>query len=363
MPDRALAAGTSEALLYGSTWEDAEVLCEALRPVARGGRLLSIAGSGDNVLALLTLDPVELLAVDINRAQLAALELRSLSFRQLDYNALLSFLGVLSSATRIRTYLSLRSGLSAPARQYWDANQGAVRRGIIHSGRFERYLGYFRRWVFPLIHSRRLVEAFLSLPDRDERERFYDTYWNSRLWRLCCRAYFSSFGMTLLGRYPNSMQQVTLSPGRTLLDRARTAFTAYPPAQNPYITYVLFGNYTQEALPYYLTPSAVDIIRPRVDRIHVVHGRIEDAIVETAVDGVNLSNIFEPLADGEFREVYDMLTRRVRPGGRLVYWTLFVSRAQTPTSPRTRPLVDTAQALQARSRAASYQELHIDEVI
>jgi S-adenosylmethionine-diacylglycerol 3-amino-3-carboxypropyl transferase len=360
---RRRAAGTHETLRYGCTWEDAEVLCEALDPVARRGRVLSVAGAGDNVLALLTLDPVEVIAVDVSVAQLAALELRILSFRQLGYDALLSFLGVLSSATRNQTYLSLRGGLSVPARQYWDMNLGAFRRGIIHCGRFERYLGYFRRWVFPLIHSRRLVDAFMSLEDQIERESFYDTHWNSALWRLCCRAYFSSFGMTLLGRHPNSMQQVTVSPGRTLLDRARTAFTAHPPAQNPYITYVLFGNYTLEALPYYLTPFAVDIIRRRVDRIRLVHGRIEDAVVETPVDAVNLSDIFEPFSDGEFRKVYDTLARKVRRGGRLVYWTLFVGRAQVPTSTRTRSLVETAMALQARNRAASYGELHIDEIV
>ncbi len=47
----------ARVIRYGSVWEDADVLCEALAPVAPGGRLLSIASAGDNVLALLTLDP------------------------------------------------------------------------------------------------------------------------------------------------------------------------------------------------------------------------------------------------------------------------------------------------------------------
>ena len=61
---------------YASVWEDADILCEALAPRAGGGRLLSIASGGDNALALLTLDPAEVVAVDLSTAQLACLELR-----------------------------------------------------------------------------------------------------------------------------------------------------------------------------------------------------------------------------------------------------------------------------------------------
>ena len=57
-----------DAIRYGSVWEDADVLCEALAPVAQNGRLLSIASSGDNALALLTLDPAEVVAVDLSPA-------------------------------------------------------------------------------------------------------------------------------------------------------------------------------------------------------------------------------------------------------------------------------------------------------
>ena len=77
---------------YASVWEDADVLCEALAPVAPGGRLLSIASAGDNALALLTLDPQEVLAVDLSPAQLACVALRVAAFETLDHDELLAFL-------------------------------------------------------------------------------------------------------------------------------------------------------------------------------------------------------------------------------------------------------------------------------
>src|SRR6059036_545633 len=91
---------TFDFIRYASVWEDADVLCEALAPVGRGGRLLSIASAGDNVLALLGLDPAEVVAVDRNAAQLACLALRLAAFRCLDDPALLAFLGVTPSAKR-----------------------------------------------------------------------------------------------------------------------------------------------------------------------------------------------------------------------------------------------------------------------
>ncbi len=83
-----------DAIRYGSVWEDADVLCEALAPIAKGGRLLTIASSGDNALALLTLDPAEVVAVDLSPAQLACVMIRVAAFTELDDKALLPFLGV-----------------------------------------------------------------------------------------------------------------------------------------------------------------------------------------------------------------------------------------------------------------------------
>src|SRR5262245_29322427 len=119
---------------YANVWEDADILCEALAPVAAGGRLLSIASAGDNTLALLTLDPAEVIAVDLSPAQLACLELRLAAFRHLADPELLAFLGMARSSDRLATYRSLRRELGDAARAFWDANEGAVARGVIHAG-------------------------------------------------------------------------------------------------------------------------------------------------------------------------------------------------------------------------------------
>src|SRR4051812_17944360 len=128
-----------EAIRYAAVWEDADLLCAALAPVAAGGRLLSIASAGDNALALLTLDPAEVVAVDRSFPQLACLELRVAAFRRLGGAEVLRFLGVEPDAERAATYARLRADLSLAARAFWDGRPAALAGGIIHAGRFERY--------------------------------------------------------------------------------------------------------------------------------------------------------------------------------------------------------------------------------
>src|SRR5947207_2569560 len=162
--------GARASIRYASVWEDADVLCEALAPVARGGRLLSIASAGDNALALLTLDPAEVVAVDRNPAQLACLDLRCAAFRRLEYPQLLAFLGAAPARGRLALYEKLRGDLTVWSQRFWDERPAALAGGIIHAGRFERYLRAFGRFILPLIHSRRKVARLLEAKSGAERE-------------------------------------------------------------------------------------------------------------------------------------------------------------------------------------------------
>ena len=70
-----------DLIRYANCWEDADILCEALRPHP-GTRILSIASAGDNTLALLA-EGAEVVAADLSIAQLACVELRRAAFRRL----------------------------------------------------------------------------------------------------------------------------------------------------------------------------------------------------------------------------------------------------------------------------------------
>ena len=349
---------------YGSVWEDADLLCQALEPVALGGRLLSVASAGDNALALLTLDPAELVAVDLSQAQLACLELRVAAFRHLDDAPLLRFLGVEGRAAeegRSSTYTDLRGELSPEARRFWDAHPEEITRGIVHSGKFERYLRRFRRWVLPLVHREATIEALREDRPVEARRAFYRHEWDTRRWRILFRLFFSRRVMGWMGRDPAFFDHVEGEVSRRILDRTRYALTELPARSNPYLAYILTGTYPPEARPLYLRPGRIQEIRARLDRMELHLGSAEEAPGE--FDGMNLSNIFEYMAPEDHEACYRALVEKSRPGARLAYWNLLVPRASpAELDHRVRPLESLGEELHARDQAWFYHAFRVDEV-
>lgn len=351
-----------DLIRYGSVWEDADVLCQALGSVAKGGRLLSIGSAGDNALALLTLDPAEVVAVDLSLAQLACLAIRVAAFRELDDAELLGFLGVTDSAERLGRYGGLRNTLPEFARVFWDGRPSLIAAGVIHSGKFEAYFRTFRRRVLPLVHSRNRVDELFKPRPYKEREAYYRNEWDSWRWRLLIRLFFSRAVMGRFGRDPAFFRHVDGPVASRILERARHGFTVVPTHTNPYLTYILTGAYGPDALPRYLRPEHRPLIRERLGRIRMHHGPAED--VDGAFDGFNLSDIFEYMSPAQHERCYGALFEHATPGARMVYWNL-LARRETPDqyASRIRPMVDYAHGLHQQDRAWFYQALHVDEVL
>ncbi|MEW6282703.1 MAG: DUF3419 family protein, partial [Candidatus Eremiobacterota bacterium] len=310
----------ARTIRYASVWEDADVLCGALAPVAQGGRLLSIASGGDNALALLTLDPAEVVAADLSAAQVACLELRVAAFRRLDYPELLAFLGVSPSRRRRVLYGRVRPALSDRARDFWDARPDLVERGVIHAGKFERYLRLFGCGLLPLIYGKDTCIKLLFRRSTPQQFAFYRQVWDRKAWRAVFMLFFGRTVLGRLGRDPALLRHVKVHVGRRLLARTRTALTRIPTWSNPYLTYIMRGTFNSEALPRYLRPEHFDAIRGRLDRLRPVCAAVQDCPGE--FHGMNLSDLFEYLGPEEHRQVYGQLLERCRPGGRMVYWNL-----------------------------------------
>lgn len=347
---------------YAAVWEDAEILCDALAPAARGGRVLSIASAGDNALALLTCDPAEVVAVDLSAPQLAACELRIVAWRRLAREELLAFLGVTGTADRLRVYRSLRGELGEVARRYWDAAPAAVEGGIIHAGKFERYLRGFRRFVLPLVHSRSTIARLLEERTDAERRRFYDEEWDTARWRLVFRLFFSRFVMGRMGRDPQFFAHVEGSVGDRILRRTRHALSELPIHRNPYAAYIMAGSYTRDALPLYLRPEAWEPIRDRLDRVVLLQMPVQAA--PGRYDAFNMSDIFEYMPPPAHEATYTALVDKARTGARLAYWNMLAPRsAPSALAGRVRSRRDLAAPLHARDAAWFYSDFHVDEVI
>jgi S-adenosylmethionine-diacylglycerol 3-amino-3-carboxypropyl transferase len=347
---------------YANCWEDADVLCAALRSAA-GKRMLSIASAGDNALALLAAG-AEVVAVDLSGVQLACLELRACAFRRLDYEDVLAFLGVRAAANRVATYRKLAGDLSEASRGHWDRSLATVARGVIHGGKLEAYFAKFRRWILPLIHGRGTIERLMAPKSLEEQREFWRDTFNNRRWRLLFRLFFSRAAMGRLGRDPEFFRYVEGSVAERFMARAEYALTGLPTHSNPYLNYIVYGNY-REALPRYLRREHFEAIRDGLSRLRIVRGAIDAVAAEHAgsgFDGFNLSDIFEYLDEAAAEHVYSRLLDAARPGARLAYWNTLVPRSCPPRlAPRVRRLAVLSEELLARDKAFFYGAFHVDE--
>lgn len=351
---------------YANCWEDADILFTALEP-RPGKRILSIGSAGDNALALLA-SGAEVVAVDLSPAQLACIELRRAAFHSLDHPALLGFLGVRPANDRWETWLQLRPELPAESQAFWDTRAESIRQGFIHDGKFEHYFRKFRSYILPLIHPRRTTEEWLREKTRQQRIDFYAQRWNNWRWRLLFRVFFSRFVMGRLGRDPEFFRYVEGSVGQRILERTGYALTELSTHDNPYLVYILSGNYGT-ALPRYLRPENFAAVRAGLDRLHVVRGSIDEVARDWAkrpdggFDGYNLSDIFEYMSPELTSSVYGRLLSAARPKARLAYWNMLVPRsAPQEFANRVVQLSELSKSLFGQDKAWFYSAFVIDEV-
>lgn len=349
---------------YANCWEDADILVNALRP-APGKRFLSIASAGDNSLSLLA-DGADVVAVDVNPAQLASAELRRAAIRQLAQPEFLEFAGIRPSAFRKQTYAAIAGVLSPVARSYWDARGAIIAGGFVHAGKFENYFRLFRRRLLPLVHTRGRVAELLREKSRGERIVFYEKEWNTWRWRLLFRLFFSQFVMGRLGRDPEFFRHVEGRVSTRILDRTRYALTELDTGGNPYLTYILTGNFGS-ALPHYLRPENYERIRRNIAGLTIKAGAVDAVVAEEGAacfDGFNLSDIFEYLSAAQCEAVYGRLLASARPGARFVYWNMLVPRqCPEPLSGRVRPLTAEAERLFRQDKAFFYSRFVVEEVV
>lgn len=349
-------------ICYAQCWEDADILVEAL-PVQPGQTCFSIASAGDNTMALLSMAPGRVIAVDHNPLQLHCLELRVAAYRELEHGELLQLVGSRGSSRRIDLYHRCRAQLSYEARGFWDAHEASIAAGIGTIGRFERYLSLFRTRLLPWVLNKEAVAALVRSGTPDWREQFFERHVNTWRFKGIFRAFFSRFVMSRLGRHPDAFRFVEGSVADHLLARVRRALTVLDPAENPYLQWILTGQHAS-ALPYALREEHFDAIRNNLSCLELRCQTVDECLRETSedeIDWFNLSDIFEYLSEDKSAGIFDEIVRTGRRGGRAAYWNMLVPRSRPERlTCRLHPLEETAAGLYARDKAFFYNAFRLE---
>lgn len=342
---------------YANCWEDADILIKAL-DISETDTGLSIISGGDNTLALLTKNPKSLVALDVNPYQIYVFELKMACFRTLDYDTTLKFLGIRECDDRPDIYSSIRSGLESAARNYFDSHREIVEKGIIFAGKFEHYFRLFRKYIRPLFTTERHFRRLGTFTNTREQMDWWNRYINNRRFQFIFKIFFGARVMGRLGRDSSFYDYVDdkKSSGERIRARFEFGLRHNPGYHNPYLNFIVNGNYSEEALPLYLRKNNYEVIRNNLDRIRIVRGSLND-IFGMTFDFFNLSDIFEYMNREDFRENVKKLDTLASPGARLAYWNM--QNHQTVDDKSWRYLKSLSEDLFRQDQAFFYQDFQV----
>ncbi len=318
---------------YANCWEDADLLLAALNPQAHS-RILSVSSAGDNTLALLATAPELLVAVDVNQVQLYLMELKSVCFKKLEYEDMLSFLSG-ASANNIQIYHLIKGELSADARVFWDANQHIIISGIIFEGKFEKYLLSFGRKILPFIHNKKNVTRLFEKKDALAQKEFYEDTWNNFRWKLLFRVFFNRKILGVFGRDPEFLEQVEIRVSSFLYEHAALHLSSKDVQSNYFLAFMFLGKF-DFGLPFYLRRENFEKIKSNLPALKMQQGYAQDAFRKFGkITHFNFSNIFEYMPKHTFEEFGKTLAMDTGAGSKFAFWNLMVTREFSTILPQS----------------------------
>lgn len=350
---------------YAQCWEDADILLEGLN-IKNGGTYVSIASAGDNALSILSKNPDKVIAIDLSPAQICCVELRKAAYKYLSYEEMLCFSGITPSSNRQEVYQNLRAYLPSSCRAFWDKYQDGIIMGFYHYGKFERYFSIFREKALPMIHSHKTVQSLVQPRNLEDRKKFYEKKWNNYRWKMLFHFFFSKKFMGKYGREKSFFRYVDTPVASSIMRRVKYALTTLEPNKNPYLHYIVFGNYV-DVYPYALRKENFESIKRNIDKLETKVISIEDYLdlaEENSISGFNLSDIFEYMSQAAMQNIYEKMITKSKPGARIAYWNMLAPRScPKELEGKVRNNKALSNKMFLKDKTFFYSSFYIDEII
>ena len=312
---------------YSQCWEDTEVLLESLN-IQENDICFGILSAGDNVFSMLAENPKKVVALDISFPQIALAKLKREVFKSFSYEEMLNFMGIKSSSERIGMYEKIRSNLEESVKNYWDFNKEAIENGIIHIGKFEKFFKIFRKRILPFVHNKKRIGKLLEKKSRQERIEYYDRHWNNFRWKLMFKLFFSRYVVGKLGRDKEFFRYAEKNISEEMKERSRYALCELDSYENPYIYYIMTGNYRLDCLPYFLREENFENIKKNLHKLEIVQNSVEEYLdgIDFKINKFNLSDIFEYMSLENYKKLMKKIYDNADNNAILAYWNLIVER-------------------------------------
>ena len=348
---------------YAQVWEDAEVLLEAL-DINKKDKVLSIASAGENVFSILIKNPKKVYAIDLNVEQIACTEFKMMAYKYLDYQECMELIGVFECPNRLELYKKIKPKLSYKTKRYFEDREFLIENGLIHSGKFEKYLKIFGTKVLPLIHSYKTRQELLKPKTKEERIKFYNEKWNNTRWRLLFKIFFSRVVMGKLGRDKAFFRYVNVNVAEHILERTKYAITELDTSKNSYLHYIINGKY-DKVLPLAYREENYETIKNNIDKIELLSETIETFISKEEVDYIskyNLSDIFEYMDDSQMCKIIEKIFTKSKKGTKIAYWNMLADKRASKYYEKLDYKEKESKKLLKKDKAFFYSKFILEEI-
>jgi len=308
---------------YTTVWEDERIIDLGLAP-QNNERVLSITSGGDFSLHCL-LKGAKVFSLDFNPRQNYLLEFKKAAAETLSYKEIWQLLGLRKCDNREALFQKAQINLSKDALKYWKSHLKDVKKGVMLSGRQDRYLQLVGK-VIKLIQGKSNVDEIFASKSHEEQRNIYDNKWNLRLWR-----WFGSiiFNQRIMNHFFHKdhfrYAQKEEKPTEIFKRQTEQIFRDVPLIDNFYLYFIFYSTYSgTENCPAWLKKSNFDNLKKHIKNLSIHTGELEQFIFsqdDNSIDCFNFSNIFDWIDEKNFIKLMKETARVAKNGARLCYWT------------------------------------------
>ena len=352
-----------DLVVAGPLWiqveEDIDVTVAGLEEIVLNGRVLCIVSGGCSIAGLLLAGAREIVAVDINSAQLEVARLKLASLAQLSAAELYDLWLRDSSTKRKAVYKKIRQNLGKTDRRWLDEWLPEISDGIplVDAGGMEGVGSEIKR-TRPELY--RKLRQWLQSGEGDVALLEETARLVAELRQERSERHFGS-GVDLETDDRNVADEMKTH----FIDRFRFLISSLPIVGNPYLAHLLLGTYPEFAMLPYFTDTGQRRLRNRLHDVTLLESDLSDAVDSmqpASLDGADISNVGDYLPPTEWERLLYGLRRVVRLGGVVVHRN-FIWDEPYAASLGFRREVALSRRLYARDRSFVYRAFTVDRRI
>lgn len=369
-------------LVYPQIWEDPVVDMDAIC-LCEADRMIAIASGGCNIMSYLTARPRKIIAVDLNNAHIALINLKIAALQKLpNYSAFSHFFINAADQRNVSAYDELISAhLPRCTQDYWNRRDMLGRRFITRFSRgFYRYglLGTFigAAHFLSKMHGRE-ISSILHSKSIEEQVEFFDKE---------IKPIFFSWIVQAIVRNPASLYGLGIPPSQyqslasnhengiigALIERIRRLSCDFPIKENYFAQQAFGRSYIAGAdvcLPPYLQKKNYELIKPIADRIEIRQTSITEQLSQMpsqSLDAFVLLDAQDWMDNETLNALWTQIDRTASARARLIFRTaanemLLPGRVDQNVLSHWRRNNLRSEALHAQDRSAIYGAFHLYE--